>query len=43
MPDVVMLRARRPSASPFPARATVHMRLPPGLLVEIDDLAVLDG
>ncbi|MDX3569925.1 RidA family protein [Streptomyces sp. ID05-47C] len=27
---------------PFPARTTVYMRLPPGLLVEIDALAVLD-
>ncbi|MFJ8827450.1 RidA family protein [Streptomyces sp. NPDC102467] len=27
---------------PFPARTTVHMQLPPGLLVEIDALAVLD-
>lgn len=27
---------------PFPARTTVYMRLPPGLLVEIDTLAVLD-
>ncbi|MEV1248437.1 RidA family protein [Nonomuraea sp. NPDC050022] len=28
--------------APFPARTTVYMRLPPGLLVEIDALAVLD-
>ncbi|MFF6815990.1 RidA family protein [Streptomyces sp. NPDC012403] len=27
---------------PFPARTTVYMQLPPGLLVEIDALAVLD-
>ena len=27
---------------PFPARTTVDMQLPPGLLVEIDALAVLD-
>ncbi|MEW2263269.1 RidA family protein [Streptomyces sp. NPDC047853] len=27
---------------PFPARTTVSMQLPPGLLVEIDALAVLD-
>jgi hypothetical protein len=27
---------------PFPARTTVYMRLPPGLLVEADALAVLD-
>ncbi|AEW99805.1 RidA family protein [Streptantibioticus cattleyicolor] len=27
---------------PFPARTTVYMRLPPGLLVEVDALAVLD-
>ncbi|MFF0465631.1 RidA family protein [Streptomyces mexicanus] len=27
---------------PFPARTTVYMPLPPGLLVEIDALAVLD-
>ncbi|MET9821892.1 MULTISPECIES: RidA family protein [Streptomyces] len=27
---------------PFPARTTVYMRLPPGVLVEIDALAVLD-
>ncbi|MFH8709433.1 RidA family protein [Streptomyces rubrogriseus] len=26
----------------FPARTTVYMQLPPGLLVEIDALAVLD-
>lgn len=26
---------------PFPARTTVYMQLPPGLLVEIDALAVL--
>ncbi|MGW1816651.1 RidA family protein [Streptomyces sp. NPDC002125] len=28
---------------PFPARTTVYMQLPPGLLVEIDALAVLDA
>ncbi|GGP02229.1 RidA family protein [Nonomuraea glycinis] len=28
--------------APFPARTTVYMRLPPGVLVEIDALAVLD-
>lgn len=28
--------------TPFPARTTVYMQLPPGLLVEIDALAVLD-
>ncbi|MFI6743880.1 RidA family protein [Nonomuraea sp. NPDC050451] len=28
--------------APFPARTTVYMRLPPGLLVEVDALAVLD-
>ncbi|WAP55844.1 RidA family protein [Streptomyces sp. S465] len=28
---------------PFPARTAVSVRLPPGLLVEIDALAVLDG
>jgi len=27
---------------PFPARTTVCMQLPPGLLVEVDALAVLD-
>ncbi|MGR6919227.1 RidA family protein [[Actinomadura] parvosata] len=27
---------------PFPARTTVYMLLPPGLLVEVDALAVLD-
>ncbi|MGI5157974.1 RidA family protein [Microbispora sp. CA-102843] len=27
---------------PFPARTTVYMQLPPGLLVEVDALAVLD-
>ncbi|MCO5967914.1 RidA family protein [Actinoallomurus soli] len=27
---------------PFPARTTVCMSLPPGVLVEIDALAVLD-
>ncbi|GAA1845240.1 RidA family protein [Actinomadura bangladeshensis] len=27
---------------PFPARTTVHTQLPPGLLVEVDALAVLD-
>ncbi|WP_275562333.1 Rid family hydrolase [Streptomyces sp. 5-6(2022)] len=27
---------------PFPARTTVYMHLPPGLLVEVDALAVLD-
>ncbi|MCO5995671.1 RidA family protein [Actinoallomurus rhizosphaericola] len=27
---------------PFPARTTVYMSLPPGVLVEIDALAVLD-
>ncbi|NSC25690.1 RidA family protein [Streptomyces albus subsp. chlorinus] len=27
---------------PFPARTTVYMRLPPGLLVEVDALAVVD-
>jgi reactive intermediate/imine deaminase len=27
---------------PFPARTTVYMQLPPGLLVEFDALAVLD-
>ncbi|MFI9534435.1 RidA family protein [Nocardia fusca] len=27
---------------PFPARTTVYMQLPPGLLVEIDALAVLE-
>lgn len=29
-------------AAPFPARTTVSVQLPPGLLVEIDALAVLD-
>ncbi|MFD0313050.1 RidA family protein [Streptomyces flavalbus] len=29
-------------SEPFPARTTVYMPLPPGLLVEIDALAVLD-
>ncbi|MFB7496575.1 RidA family protein [Streptomyces sp. NPDC056161] len=29
-------------SEPFPARTTVYMRLPPGLLVEIDALAVLE-
>lgn len=28
---------------PFPARTTVYMPLPPGMLVEVDALAVLDG
>jgi enamine deaminase RidA (YjgF/YER057c/UK114 family) len=28
--------------APFPARTTVYVGLPPGLLVEIDALAVLD-
>ncbi|MEV4806213.1 RidA family protein [Nonomuraea sp. NPDC049421] len=28
--------------APFPARITVSVQLPPGLLVEIDALAVLD-
>lgn len=27
---------------PFPTRTTVYMQLPPGLLVEVDALAVLD-
>ncbi|MEV0403153.1 Rid family detoxifying hydrolase [Actinoallomurus sp. NPDC050550] len=30
------------AGEPFPARTTVYMRLPPGLLVEVDALAVLD-
>lgn len=30
------------AGEPFPARTTVYMQLPPGLLVEIDALAVLD-
>jgi hypothetical protein len=30
-----------PVGEPFPARTTVYMQLPPGLLVEIDALAVL--
>ncbi|MDQ1725595.1 MAG: hypothetical protein QOG52_2623 [Frankiaceae bacterium] len=29
-------------AEPFPARTTVYVGLPPGMLVEIDVLAVLD-
>jgi 2-iminobutanoate/2-iminopropanoate deaminase len=29
-------------ADPYPARTTVYVGLPPGLLVEIDALAVLD-
>jgi 2-iminobutanoate/2-iminopropanoate deaminase len=28
---------------PYPARTTVYVGLPPGILVEIDALAVLDG
>lgn len=28
-------------AAPFPARTTVYVTLPPGMLVEIDALAVL--
>jgi enamine deaminase RidA (YjgF/YER057c/UK114 family) len=28
---------------PFPARTTVYMTLPPGMLVEIDALAAIDG
>ncbi|MEV6133712.1 hypothetical protein AB0M05_44095 [Streptomyces violaceusniger] len=28
---------------PFPARTAIYMRLPPGLLVGIDALAVLDA
>nr|WP_244202713.1 RidA family protein [Streptomyces rhizosphaericus] len=27
---------------PFPARTTVYMQLPPGVLVEVDALAALD-
>ncbi|MEI8057707.1 MAG: Rid family hydrolase [Actinomycetes bacterium] len=29
--------------SPYPARSTIYVGLPPGLLVEIDALAVVDG
>jgi enamine deaminase RidA (YjgF/YER057c/UK114 family) len=28
---------------PFPARSTIYVGLPPGLLVEIDALAVVEG
>jgi enamine deaminase RidA (YjgF/YER057c/UK114 family) len=28
---------------PYPARSTIYVGLPPGLLVEIDALAVVDG